>query len=105
MEPVQNAQPMPENQPTSSVQNNYKRNIIFLLVFLVVVIAGGILIVFASTNKKTENSTTQPYMAPQDSLAPSESVSSGTEEQQVESVTIDDPESDVRDIEKDVSSL
>lgn len=105
MDSVPNTQPMPETQPTSSVQNSNKRNVIFSLVFLAVVVGGGILIVFASTNKKAETNKVQPYMAPQNSPIPSESVSSGSELQQVESVTIEDPESDIKDIEKDASSL
>lgn len=100
MDPIPNTQPMSETQPVTPAAKSSKKYILISLTALGIIAVAGIALMYASTNKEAEKSTTQQYVVPSATANPT-----GTEEQQVESVTISDPENDVKDIEKDANSL
>lgn len=105
MDPIPNTQPMSETQPVTPTQKSSKTYIVLGIVVLLLIVGGGIAWMYNSANKKAANNAVQPYMPYIIPASPTASVSSDSEEQQVESVTISDPENDVKDIEIDVSSL
>lgn len=125
MDPVQNTQPIqpvppvqsaPPVQPvvqqptnpvaTPSSPKSNKKLIWLVLVGVLLIIGVGVgwMIISQNTQSKFVDMPLNTAPLNQASPIPSEAAS-GSEELQVESVTIDDPTSDIKDIEIDASSL